>query len=64
MNNCTRDHYPARYRATDPASRAQNAITVKAPPRVCMKNKARGGMSRGKYSTRRIYIYIYIYNEM
>ena len=28
-------------------------VLVKAPPRVCMKNKARGGVSRDKYSTRR-----------
>ena len=27
-------------------------VLVKAPPRVCMKNKARGGVSRDKYSTR------------
>ena len=28
-------------------------VLVKAPPRVCMKNKARGGVSRDKYSMRR-----------
>ena len=25
---------------------------VQAPPQVCMKNEARGGVSRDKYSTR------------
>ena len=28
-------------------------VCIKAPPRVCMKNTAQGGVSRDKYSTRR-----------